>query len=185
MESAGISKHKIMDVLCILYGGYDQVGCTTRDIYNFCHRYKQEIVAGGDAQTVIRHIIARQERNPDYLFKYFDRDRHLKGLFWSDSQSRIDYEAFGDVVFDSTYRTNKYNLSFVLFVGLNHHRGTAIFGCGVISHETNEAYEWMLHTFSEAMSQKHLISVITEGDLAMQRAIRVAWPDSNNRLCVW
>ena len=44
---------------------------------------------------------------------------HLKGLFWSDSQSQIDYAAFGDVViFDSTYRTNKYNMPFVPFVGV-------------------------------------------------------------------
>jgi hypothetical protein len=45
--------------------------------------------------------------------------RDCKGLFWSDSQSRRDYEAFGDVVvFYSTHRTNKYNLPFVPFVGL-------------------------------------------------------------------
>ena len=35
------------------------------------------------------------------------------------------------------------------------------------------------------MGQKHPISVITDGDLAMQRAIRVVWPDSNHRLCIW
>ena len=187
MQSVGIRKHKIMDVLCMQSGGYDHVGCMLRDIYNFCHRYKQETVAAGDAQTVIRHMMARQERDPDYFFKYLvDKDGHLKGLFWSDTQSRLDYEAFGDVVvFDSTYRTNKYNLPFVPFVGLNHHRSTVIFGCGIISHETNEVYEWMLQTFSEAMSQKHPISVITDGNLAMQRAIRMVWPDSYHRLCVW
>ena len=43
----------------------------------------------------------------------------------------------------------------------------------------------MLRTFSDAMGQKHPISVITDGDLAMQRAIRVVWPDSNHRLCIW
>jgi zinc finger SWIM domain-containing protein 3 len=43
----------------------------------------------------------------------------------------------------------------------------------------------MLETFSEAMSQKHPISVITDGDLAMQKAIRVVWPNSNHRLCMW
>lgn len=158
-----------------------------RDIYNFCHRYKQETVAAGDAQTVLRHMMAWQERDPDFFFKYFvDGEGHPKGLFWSDSQSRRDYEAFGDVVvFDSTYRTNKYNLPFVPFVGLNQHRGTVIFGCGIISHETGEAYEWMLRTFSAAMAQKHPISVITDGDLAMQGAIRVIWPGTFHKLCVW
>jgi hypothetical protein len=132
METSGIRKHKIMDVLRMQYGGFDKVGCTTRDIYNFCHMYKKETIAAGDAQTVIRHMTARQERDPGFFFKYLvDEDGHLKGLFWSDSQSRRDYEAFGDVVvFDSTYRTNKYNLPFVPFVGLNHHRSTVIFGKG-------------------------------------------------------
>lgn len=43
----------------------------------------------------------------------------------------------------------------------------------------------MLLTFSATISQKHSIFVITNGDLAMQRAIRVIYPDSNHRLCVW
>uniref|UniRef100_A0A453GLE9 Uncharacterized protein n=1 Tax=Aegilops tauschii subsp. strangulata TaxID=200361 RepID=A0A453GLE9_AEGTS len=122
MESVGIRKHKIMDMLCMQYGEYDQVGCTTRDIYNFCHHYKHETVTAGDAQMVIRHMMARQERDQDYFFKYLvDKDGHMKGLFWSNTQSRLDYEAFDDVVvFDSTYKTNKYNLLFVPFVGLNH-----------------------------------------------------------------
>jgi zinc finger SWIM domain-containing protein 3 len=51
------------------YGGYDEVGCTRRDIYNFCNQYKQETVAAGDAQTVIRHMMARQERDPEFFFK--------------------------------------------------------------------------------------------------------------------
>ena len=115
-----------------------------------------------------------------------DGEGHLKHLFWSDTQSRLDYEAFGDVVvFDSTYRTNRYNLPFVPFVGLNHHRSTVVFGCGILSNETFEAYEWLLQTFLTAMGQKHPISVITDGDLAMQKAIRTVFPNSNHKLCTW
>ena len=132
-------------------------------------------------------MMARQERDPDFFFRYLvDGEGHLKGLFWADSQSRRDYEAFGDIiVFYSTYRTNKYNLPFVPFVGLNHHRSTVIFGCGIICHETIEAYKWMLRTFTTAIAQKHPISVITDGDLAMQRAIRMVWTNTIHRLCVW
>jgi zinc finger SWIM domain-containing protein 3 len=109
MEISGIRKHKIMDILTIQYDGYDEVGHTTRDIYNFCNQYKQEIVAAGDAKTVINHMMARQERDPYFLFKYLvDREGHLKRLFCAHSQSRRDYEDFVDVVvFDITYKTNK------------------------------------------------------------------------------
>ncbi|XP_062180823.1 protein FAR1-RELATED SEQUENCE 5-like [Phragmites australis] len=187
MEIAGIRKHQIMNILEMQCGGYDNVGCISRDIYNFCYHYKQKTIVAGDAETVISHLKARQERDADFFFRYLSDDKgHLKGLFWSDSQSRLDYEEFGDVVvFDSTYRTNRYNLPFVPFVGLNHHRSTIIFGCGIISHETSESYQWLLHTFLAAMSQKHPISVITDGDLAMQRAIKIMLPNSNHRLCTW
>ena len=44
---------------------------------------------------------------------------------------------------------------------------------------------WMLRTFSMAMAQKHPVSLITDGDLAMQRAIGLVWPNSSHRLCIW
>jgi len=44
---------------------------------------------------------------------------------------------------------------------------------------------WILSTFSDAMVQMHPVSVITDGDLAMQRAIRLVWPNSSHRLCIW
>ena len=68
---------------------------------------------------------------------------------------------------------------------MNHHYRTVIFGCGIISHENIESYVWLLKTFTEANVQKHPIFVITDGDLAMQRAINVVWPNSPHRLCGW
>lgn len=65
-----------------------------------------------------------------------------ENLFWSDPQSQMDYDAFGDVViFDSTYRVNRYNLPFVPFIGVDNHRSTMVFGCGIISDETVSSYE--------------------------------------------
>jgi len=87
--------------------------------------------------------------------------------------------------FDSTYKTNRYNLPLVPFVGVNHHYCTVLFRCGIISHENIDLYVWLLKTFTEANAQKHPVSVITDGDLAMQRAISVVWPNSPHRLCGW
>jgi zinc finger SWIM domain-containing protein 3 len=53
----------------------------------------------------------------------------------------LDYVTFRDVViFDSTYKMNRYNLSLVPFVGVNHHGSIVLFACGTISHETIESY---------------------------------------------
>jgi zinc finger SWIM domain-containing protein 3 len=65
----------------------------------------------------------------------------------------MNYIAFGDVVvFDGTYKTNKYNLPLVPFVGVNHHKGPVLFACGIVAHEDTGSYVWLLSEFSQAMS---------------------------------
>jgi len=71
----------------------------------------------------------------------------------------MDYRVFGDVVvFDGTYKTNRYNLTLVPFVGVNHHKSTVLFACGILSHEDTESYVWLLRPFYDAMIQKHPVS---------------------------
>jgi zinc finger SWIM domain-containing protein 3 len=90
----------------------------------------------------------------------------MTGVLLCDFQSQIDYRAFGDViVFDGTYKTNKYNLPLVPIVGVNHHKSIVLFTCGIVAHEDTQSYVWLLRTFTKAMSQKHPVSVITDGDL--------------------
>ncbi|KAG2608046.1 hypothetical protein PVAP13_4NG289338 [Panicum virgatum] len=187
MEISGIRKHQIFEIQEMQYDGYDKVGYTQRDLYNFCHRHNQGTIFAGDAQTVIGHLRERERRDADFFFRIMtDEQGHLVGLFWCDTQYLLDYAAFGDVVvFDSIYKTNRYNLPLVPFVGVNHHKRTILFGCGIISRENKNSYKWLLRTFFEANIQKHPISVITDGDLAMQRAIRIVWLNSSHRLCGW
>ena len=49
-------------------------------------------------------MIAQKKADPEFFFKYTkDKEGHLRNIFWADSQSRIDYVAFGGVVvLDST-----------------------------------------------------------------------------------
>jgi zinc finger SWIM domain-containing protein 3 len=68
---------------------------------------------------------------------------------------------------------------------VNHHKGTVPFPCGIIAHEDTGSYVWLLSEFSQAMSQKHPVSMITDGVLAMQKAISIVWPNSLHRLCGW
>jgi hypothetical protein len=73
-------------------------------------------------------------------------------MFWAHGSSRRSYNCFGDVVtFDTTYRTNLYNLPFGLFVGVNHHFQSVIFGAVMLTEETSEAFGWAFRTFIEVM----------------------------------
>jgi zinc finger SWIM domain-containing protein 3 len=89
------------------------------------------------------------------------------------------------VVFDSTYKMNRYVMPFILFVGLNNHRKTTMFACAFVSDETEDTYAWLLRTFLTAMCQKKPKGLITDGDAAMILAIQNVLPDVWHRLCTW
>ncbi|TVU20393.1 hypothetical protein EJB05_36600, partial [Eragrostis curvula] len=188
LSLAGLRPCQIMDVMEKSHGGAPgAAGFLCQDMYNFIARQKKEKVHGSDAEYVLNFMDGKKEEDPEFFFKYNkDDEGRLQNIFWSDSQSQVDYEAFGDVVvFDSTYRVNRYNLPFVPFVGLDNHRKTVMFGCGILSNETVASYVWLLQAFLEAMRQRHPRSVITDGDLAMAKAIEVMMPGADHRLCSW
>ena len=54
---------------------------------------------------------------------------------------KLDYEYFGDAVcFDTTYKKNKDGRPFALFVSVNHHKQTIIFGAALLYDETSETF---------------------------------------------
>ena len=187
MEGAGIRKHIIVDNFISRYGSYDKCGFLRRDVYNLCCREKMKLIAKGDANTAIGIMRSRKEKDPDFFFEYvLDKEGRLKSMFWCDAQSRRDYQLYGDVtVFDSTYKMNRYGMPFIPFVGVNNHRCTTVFGCAIVSDETEATYVWLLQTFLKANCQKKPRSIITDGDAAMIRAIRLVLVDVLHRLCSW
>ncbi|KAE8707433.1 hypothetical protein F3Y22_tig00110384pilonHSYRG00856 [Hibiscus syriacus] len=115
-----------------------------------------------------------------------DESGALHNLIWSDSTSRSDYICFGDVItFDTTYKDNLYGRPIMPIVGVNHHHNTIVFATAIIADETSQYFEWVLHNFLEAMMNKSPISVVTDGDSAMQRAIKSVIPNAKHRLCYW
>jgi hypothetical protein len=81
-----------------------------------------------------------------------DEQSRVRSLMWSHGTSRRNYAAFGDVVtFDTTYRTNLYNLPFGLFVGVNNHFQSTIFAAVLLTKETTESFKWAFSTFVRMM----------------------------------
>ena len=73
----------------------------------------------------------------------------------------------------------------MIFVGVNNHTKTTIFGFGLLVDETVDTYTWILQTFLEAMHGKCPISVVIDGDKAMSKAISSVMPLAVRRLCSW
>lgn len=168
-------------------GGHEFVGFTIKDLYNKLDLERRETILDGDAQAAVSWLNTKATKDPGFYCEFnVDSEGRLANMFWRDTISLLDYHRFGDVlVFDSTYKTNIYGMPLVVFVGSNNHRGTVLFGCALLVDETIESYTWILEQFLFSMQKKQPISVLTDGDPAMRRAVRDVLPESRHRLCAW
>ncbi|KAI3802496.1 hypothetical protein L1987_30629 [Smallanthus sonchifolius] len=98
---------------------------------------------------------------------------------------KLNYGVFGDVMsFDATFRTDRYDLVFVPFTGIDNHHHNVTFGAALLALETAKSYKWLLETFltSHGIAPK---VVVTDQDPAMKISIREVFPDTRHRLCMW
>ncbi|KAL3016462.1 hypothetical protein AAZX31_06G214500 [Glycine max] len=134
-------------------GGYEKVGFIRKDIYN--------------EEGCMRRQHSSDAREPMmYVSCTADEESRLQRLFWSDTESQLLYQVFGDVLaFDATYKKNKYL-------------------CPVVT-ITEETYVWLLEQLLVAMKGKAPCSIITDGDLAMRNVITRVMLGVSHRLCAW
>ena len=130
----------------------------------------------GDAQSVIDQLICEGEKDPQFFYRVrLNEQGQLSALFWCDGMMREDYKIYGDVViFDTTYRTNRYNLICGLIIGIKNYWNTVMFGqfgCAFIADEKAESFEWILFNFIKVMNDKSPTSIFTDQDNAMTKAI--------------
>ncbi|XP_074297242.1 protein FAR1-RELATED SEQUENCE 5-like [Silene latifolia] len=142
--------------LCKEYAnGYENVGASLTEFKNF-NRDVKCFIGGKDAQMVIDRFKEISETSKGFYFAYYtDESQILSRIFWCDSQSRQNYSLFGDAVsFDATYGTNKYNMMFAPFTGVDHHKKSVIFGATFLEHKDEESFKCRLEKIFDAMNQK-------------------------------
>ncbi|KAK9666144.1 hypothetical protein RND81_14G163800 [Saponaria officinalis] len=128
-----------------LSGGYNNVGSSENDFKNFVRDMKKYI-GDFDGQMFIENFMRKKEMCKTFYFNFqVDDDNKLCRVFWADTINIKNYLLFGDTIsVDSTYRTNKYNMVFVPFTGVDHHKRCVNFGAGLLAHEDIDSFEWLL-----------------------------------------
>nr|CAN62918.1 hypothetical protein VITISV_029735 [Vitis vinifera] len=187
LRKVGVKTTQIMNYMVKQSGRHEHVGFTQKDIYNHVDAMRRSEIKDGDAEAALAYLCGKAEMDSSFFYKFnIDEESRLANLFWADSTARMDYACFGDVLaFDTTYRTNAYKKPLVVLVGVNHHHQTVVFGCALLIDESVGTYEWVLGTFLDAMMNKRPISVVTDEDKAMRKAIKKVLPDTCHRLCSW
>ncbi|GAU38571.1 hypothetical protein TSUD_322480 [Trifolium subterraneum] len=121
----------------------------------------------------IYHFVKETEQTANLFYEIdVDNEFHVRNVFWADARSRAAYEDFGDAVtFDTTYLTNKYDMPFDVFLGVNHHGQSTLLGCGLVSREDTESFIWLFKSWLRCMVGKAPVGIITGQCKAMQNAI--------------
>ncbi|XP_020262617.1 protein FAR1-RELATED SEQUENCE 5-like [Asparagus officinalis] len=141
---ANMGPNKTYNFAKELCGSYSNVGATCTEFKNWSRDVKLYI-GDRDAQMIIEKFTDKKEMCDGFFYDYaVDEEGRLTRIFWADVIGRRNYDVFGDVIsFDSTYSTNKYNMKFVPFTGLDNYKKCVVFAAGLIAKEDIDNYVWI------------------------------------------
>ncbi|XP_020267021.1 protein FAR1-RELATED SEQUENCE 5-like [Asparagus officinalis] len=142
---------------------------------------------GHECIYIIRHFQSMTSNDPEFYFAIeVDSSGQMRSVFWADGRSRASYLQFSDViVFDVTYRTNKFGLPFAPFTGVNHHRQSTLLGCALLADEQEDTFVWLFEEWLKCMHGIEPGAIITDQDRAMCNAIHSVFPTTRHRYCYW
>ena len=115
-HKASMGTSQAYRLLHVSEGGFDNVGCTLRDLQNY-YRDLRKKITNADAEMFVAQLERKKKINPEFFYDFVvDEQGRLVHVFWADAMSRKNYSHFSDAVsFDSTYSTNQYNMIFAPF----------------------------------------------------------------------
>lgn len=116
-----------------------------------------------DVQKLLSFFGEMKAVNKEFFFDFeIDDGDHIKNIFWANASCRGAYQDFGDcITFDTTYKTNMYDMPLGVFVGVNNHLQSTIFACTLVRDESEESFAWIFRTFLRCMNQKHPTIILT------------------------
>ncbi|XP_022863106.1 protein FAR1-RELATED SEQUENCE 5-like, partial [Olea europaea var. sylvestris] len=186
-DMAGIPLHKNYNSAVMETGGYENTAFVEKNCQNYIEQVRRLCLGEEDALAIQAYFSKMQARYSGFYYSMnFDKECRLKNIFWADHRCRQSYKEFGDVVtFDTTYLTNKYDIPFVSFVGVNHHGQSILLGCGLLSNVDIGTFVWLFRTWFECMYRQAPNGIITDQDCAMKNAIEIVFPNTKHRWCLW
>lgn len=138
----------------------------------------------GDAEAILNFFSHLQLTDPHFFYVLDINEKGcLRNLFWANARSRVAYKYFGDVVIiDTTCLRSEYEVPLVLFLGVNHHKQSILFGCGLLAGETTESYTWLFRAWLTCIFGRSPQVVITDQCGILQTVVADVFPRASHCL---
>ncbi|XP_028799375.1 protein FAR1-RELATED SEQUENCE 5-like [Neltuma alba] len=186
-EKVGISQKSAFNLQSQYAGGRNNLGFTRVDVKNYLNSKRQRAMGYDEAGCIFRYFEQLLAENPSFFHAHqMDSNEQVTNVFWADARMLVDYACFGEVIsLDTTYCTNREYRPLAIFSGFNHYRKGIIFGVALLYDETVESFKWLFDTFLCAHKNARPLTVFTDQDAAMSRALQEVMLDVKHALCTW
>ncbi|KAL8140465.1 hypothetical protein V2J09_006486 [Rumex salicifolius] len=184
---AGMSVRQMLRLMELEKGV--KLGClpfTEIDVRNLLQSFRR---VDRDSDAIDLISTCKKLKDENYNFKYdykLDGYNRLDHIAWSYSSCLQQYTSYGDaVVFDTTHRLDAHDMLLGLWVGVDSHGSTCLFGCVLLRDENAESFAWALKTFLNFMKGKAPQTIITDQNVWLKDAIASELPKTKHAFCVW
>jgi hypothetical protein len=133
-NSVKLPTRTIMAVMCYLRGGtMKAIPYTKKYVSNLRTAMRKESKLN-DMQQSKQYFKKKQGEDPSFYYDFkVDKNKTVEDIFWCGGTSRRMYDLYGACIsFDTTFKTNRYNMPFTPFVGVTGHGDNCLFGCAIL-----------------------------------------------------
>lgn len=140
-----------------------------------------------DTQNLLEYFKRKQVENNAFFYTFqLDKNNCLTHAVWVDAKAKLSYFCFGDAVtLDTSYKENKNMIPFVMLTGVNHHLQSVVFGCGLLTDESEASFVWLLENWLIAMCERPPASIVTDHHDVVCTAVSKVFPNTHRRLSKW
>ena len=157
-----------------------QSNASIQEVYNAVKGVKRDFLEGRSPLETLSDIIA----SPEYTSKLrLDDGGRVNGLFLALNEVvKLAKRFDGVFLLDCTYKTNKFGMPLLNFVGIACTNQTFNAAVAFLPDEQEESYKCALREFSSIASPR---VIAIDRELSLMNAIAVTFPMCKNVLCIW
>uniref|UniRef100_A0A453IZ54 FAR1 domain-containing protein n=2 Tax=Aegilops tauschii subsp. strangulata TaxID=200361 RepID=A0A453IZ54_AEGTS len=169
LRQNNVNLGKVYTIIGSLFGRMENVPFTKRCLRTFCGKLSKE-QADDDVRKTMDAFSELGSNDPEFSYVVeVDKESKIKTLLWTNGRSKMQYHNFGDVItFDTTYKTNLYDMPFGLFMGVQSFQ-SIIMGGVMMREEPIESFKWVFTEFIRLMGGKPPKTILTSLFAALKK----------------
>lgn len=159
------------------------------DLYNFIYR-KEAIDREFDSDNFVKELERLKSQDNGFCYEILidPNTNELQQAIWMFPEQKLNYCRFYDVVvFDNTYKTNRFGMPFGIFTGVNNYGQSVCFAGTIMCDETAESFYWTFTNFLKMVNNHSPKVLLTDEDQAIIKVVDLIFVPHGTKhaLCLW